>query len=344
MAKRSLEEYDDLSLVTTPTKAAKLHGVLTDISPMKQGKYFEGRIADTQASLRLVGFDPNVQQQLLTKYDKKEAVTIQNCMLQKSKYSDEIEVLVTKTKKIEKSLREFENVVQSKLTTVQEIAMKELQDMTDNQKVSVTVKVLEVEKETEVKQGLYNQDITIADSTGHGRLTLWQADRGKLDINKSYSIKNIIVKSFNGSKYLTFSRSGSTFMLIDDIDSVEVEPQVDQSITITDAEVAGVVHIYISCITCKSKIDISDDSKITVCSNCSTSQRINKSNQQLSAKLVIAKGGDTYQLFAFLPILKEIIQEDPILDITNMATKLLFSDPFTVTFSRNNIISTINRT
>ena len=69
MAKRQLEEYEDLSLVTTLTKAAKLHSVLTDISPMKQGKYFEGRIADTQASLRLVGFDPSIQQQLLTKHD-----------------------------------------------------------------------------------------------------------------------------------------------------------------------------------------------------------------------------------------------------------------------------------
>ena len=140
MAKRQLEEYEDLSLVTTPTKAAKLHGVLTDISPMKQGKYFEGRIADTQASLCLVGFDPSIQQQLLTKHDKKEPVTMQNCMLQKSKYSDEMEVLVTKATKIEKSPREFENVVQFKLKTVQEITMKELQDVADNQKVSVTVK------------------------------------------------------------------------------------------------------------------------------------------------------------------------------------------------------------
>ena len=196
-----------------------------------------------------------------------------------------------------------------------------------------------------MKQGLYKQDIVVADATGHGRLTLWQTDRGKLDVNKSYSIKDIVVKSFSGSKYLTSLRSGSSFTLIDDIDSVEVEPQVDQSmITIADAEVAGVVHIYISCITCKSKIDINDGSKIAVCSSCSTSQRVNKSNQQLSAKLVVAKGPDTYQLFAFLPILKEIIQEDPILDVTNLAMKLLFSDPFTVTFNKNNIISTINRT
>ena len=37
-----------------PTKVAKLHGVLTSLSPMLSGKYFEGRIADDTSSIRIV--------------------------------------------------------------------------------------------------------------------------------------------------------------------------------------------------------------------------------------------------------------------------------------------------
>lgn len=46
MRKRLFEDYDNLAYARSPGIAAKLHGVLTELSPMKDGKYFEGRIAD----------------------------------------------------------------------------------------------------------------------------------------------------------------------------------------------------------------------------------------------------------------------------------------------------------
>ena len=55
--KHLLEEFDTLESVGTQTKAAKLRGVITNVSPMKStpGKaaYFDGHLADETTSLRL---------------------------------------------------------------------------------------------------------------------------------------------------------------------------------------------------------------------------------------------------------------------------------------------------
>ncbi len=44
--KRLFEEYDNLGSADRPSKAAKVHGILTSLSPMRAGKYFEGHISD----------------------------------------------------------------------------------------------------------------------------------------------------------------------------------------------------------------------------------------------------------------------------------------------------------
>ena len=341
------EEYDDLSLAKTPKRGVKLHGMLTEISPMKGGgKYFEGRLADSNTSLRFVGFDSTVQRKLMAKFEKKEPVKIENCLLQKSRYSEEMEVVVNKSASIQKSPRTFDDVVQVK-TTVEEITLDKLQDIDicECKRVSVTVKAVQVKEKTEVKQGLHKQDITVADATGSCCFTLWQEDIGKIDVNKSYDIKNALVKSFNGSISLSSLRSETEITLVDDIDTCSVNFEPDQSVvTVADAEVAGVMNItsYINCISCKNKVDPVSD-KIGVCSNCSISQRLDKCTQHSSAKLLIAKGSDMYELVAFLPIIKLIIQDDTVsFDDTDVTTRLLLSDPFIMTFDRN-VIKTIYR-
>ena len=81
------------------------------------------------------------------------------------------------------------------------------------------------------------------------------------------------------------------------------------------------------------------DKKIEICLNCQTTQRTYKCDQRVAAKLVIAKDSNTYNLVAFLPIIKLIIQDDVAIDeYSNIATKLLMSDPFSFTFDKNNII------
>ena len=92
--KRLFEEYDDLGKATdAPCKAAKLHGLLTSLSPMRSGKYFEGYLSDETRSVRVVGFDIAQQRELEIHHDNAEPFALQNCKVQKSRYSDEMEVM-----------------------------------------------------------------------------------------------------------------------------------------------------------------------------------------------------------------------------------------------------------
>ena len=127
-----------------------------------------------------------------------------------------------------------------------------------------------------VKAELEKQDIAISDGTGTARLTLWQENIGKLEVDNLYEIKDLIVNSYNGAKYLTSPKSGCTITSLDDIhvgaieEESEDEPGKNQ---LTDAEVAAVTN-YTSakvCISCKAKVDPTND-RIGHCMKCSTVQ------------------------------------------------------------------------
>lgn len=67
--KRLFKELDNLECEEKPTKAVKIHKVLTSLSPMKANKYFDGRISDNTKSMSLVGFDTLQQRELATQHD-----------------------------------------------------------------------------------------------------------------------------------------------------------------------------------------------------------------------------------------------------------------------------------
>lgn len=61
-----VDEYKSLESAYTSAKSGKLHGLLTSLSPMKGNKYLKGYIADSTASMRLVGFNAIQQKELTT--------------------------------------------------------------------------------------------------------------------------------------------------------------------------------------------------------------------------------------------------------------------------------------
>lgn len=98
--KRLFEDYDNLAYARSPSTAAKLHNGLTELSPMKDRKYFEGRIADDYTSIRLVSFDTLQQQEFAVNREKNEPVALQNCQIQKLHYGDEMEAMVNWSTKV----------------------------------------------------------------------------------------------------------------------------------------------------------------------------------------------------------------------------------------------------
>ena len=79
-------EFYSLDSRDKPTKAAKLNGVLTSLSPKLLEKYFEGHIADDTSSMRIVSLDKLQQQKLATQEKGNSAVILENCTIGNSKY------------------------------------------------------------------------------------------------------------------------------------------------------------------------------------------------------------------------------------------------------------------
>ena len=153
--KRLFDEYETLESVNKPTKTAKLHGVICNLSPMKAGKYFEGELArrDT-AAMRIVGFNTKLQQEL-SEQVQEGPVTLENCTVQKSKYSDSYEVLLNNSTKIGNSPKKFEHVKSRSRSYY--LTLKELDGLQMNQRVTVTAKILRAGDKEEVKANLFNR-------------------------------------------------------------------------------------------------------------------------------------------------------------------------------------------
>ena len=97
--KRSLDESEfDVSDMQV-TKHARIHGVMTEISPMKdskngKSKYFNGKICDGKTSARFVCFDKKMHEKLSNITEKKQPLVLSNCEVKESKYSTGLEVVV----------------------------------------------------------------------------------------------------------------------------------------------------------------------------------------------------------------------------------------------------------
>lgn len=85
--KHLYEEFSALE-ATSPTKKAKIHGVVTSISPMQSGKsdYFEGQLSDETSTVRMVRFKAAQQAQLSAYHEQQDSITLENCVSKKAQW------------------------------------------------------------------------------------------------------------------------------------------------------------------------------------------------------------------------------------------------------------------
>ena len=156
--------------------------------------------------------------------------------------------------------------------------------------MSVLVKVQKVGEKMEVKPGLYKQDATIADKTVYICLTLWQQDVDKLGQGKSYCLHNLVVKSFNATKYLTTPKASLHSIPENDQDDVVCEPDTCSLMDeILNAEVVGVTDVsnHRMRIKCNSTVE-EIDALVGICSKCTLMQCLDRCPVELSVKLVVS--------------------------------------------------------
>ncbi|SMN02645.1 hypothetical protein SPONN_1545 [uncultured Candidatus Thioglobus sp.] len=349
--KRLFDEIDTLDSLSSPMKSAKIHGIVTTLSPMKSGpkmSYFEGKLADDKASIRLVGFNKAQHHELEAHCKEGDMVTFENCQIQKSKYNDNMEVLLKQSSKVLSSPKKLLNdVLTTPSTSSHHITLDQLSSIPDYDLVDVKVKVTELGEKLEVTSNLYKQDVMISDSTDTSKLTLWQESINSLQLAESYQIENLVVKSYNDVKFLSPSKYGYAALQLDDIGTVNEEPMKTITTELKNAEIAAVGKITksITCLSCNGRVDTINE-KIGCCTKCSMTLKLDKCKQKITIELFVTSDNETCTLYANLAAVHSITENDTfseLSDLNELTASLLMSDPFTLIYDSTRAINSVNR-
>ena len=295
--------------------------------------------------MRVVGFEKRQRDQLAVQKDLKQPVELHNCVIQKQRRGDGMEVVISGSTKIS-SPRKYEQVAFRK--PPEKCTVSQIKDKDDSELTILMIKVLKVSTKQEVKPGLFKEDVMIGDKSGYIKITLWQNDMQKLELGKSYMIEYATIKSFNNVKYLSTPKIGFNVTPIDDIGEVkqlEDDPTNDRVENAIIFGVESIIHHKV-CIKCQGNVD-DLDGIIGTCCKCGMTQRMDRCTTELSARLFISAGPEAKEyMTAFKINMQKIMQDDTSIEDmtdTDIKTQLLMSDPFSFTFSMNNVIIDIFR-
>ena len=135
------------------------------------------------------------------------------------------------------------------------ITLDMLQTLPQYEKVSVNVKVLQLLQTEQVGQDKkLKRDVLIADHTATAKVVLWEQQVNSLEKGKSYTLKNVHVKS---KKHLSIPKNYFEITIINDLeDTVDEIPTDDEHTTLYNPQIIGVTDLdnYRSCLQCKARV------------------------------------------------------------------------------------------
>lgn len=339
--KRLIDEFDAITHAN-PSKCAKVQGVVSSISPMKPSssgtsRYFDGELSDGQTTLRLVGFDNKQQQKLAEFQDKQEPVSLIECEVKPGKWGSQLEVIIGRNTQVIKSPTKFDVTVPPACQSMfDDMSLDELQNKINYQRVKVQVKILDEKAVMEVKHDLMKQDYIVGDATGITTLTTWKNNTGMFEVGQSYELSGVMVKDFNGKKYLSVPKENCKVSIIDNIEDVKDMDEATQTErNFKNATVIGVMSLetYNSCKNCKGKVEVTSRN-IGQCRRCGMIQRLDKCKIETSAKLMVEAGEHIYTLTAFTPILQKMCHDNAISEEELLGAEELIN----LTYSETNVI------
>ena len=202
--KRTMEEYNVSDILET--KKAKVHGVITQLSPVKTSetssrRYFDAHMSDGNKCVRVVSFKPSLKDALDSSLAEHTTIAMVNCRVQTEKGQD-----TNEHSTIEYSPKKFA-IPDSHLSTQTTIQFGELSSLANNTTVSVKIKVVDLSTPETVSnkagQTKTKQDCLIADESACARVVVWEKDVGELVIGCSYKLVSVSVRYFDGVNYLS---------------------------------------------------------------------------------------------------------------------------------------------
>ena len=248
-----------------------------------------------------------------------------------------MELLVTKNTNIEKVTQGDEMPEKSTIDAIKfgkTVTIANIYTIVPFQKITCTIKVVEISTPLEVSGGKKKQDVTIADTSGTIRLTLWENQIGQFELHRSYKLQGVTVSEYLGKKFLSLGKQGFQIQQVDDIGDVEHLLETNSTNATVDNKqtnvcIAAVINLesYYSCSQCNAKVvpDM-EDPDIGSCTKCDTLHCINHCKNEMSAYLLLRCHHSNQSFRAFGQVIKDIAQTDK--EVTKRP--LVKSKPFTI--------------
>ena len=125
------------------------------------------------------------------------------------------------------------------------VAIEGVSGIANYEVVGVRVKVVSEEDVTEVKKGLFKQDYCIADTSGCCKNVTWEENVGILLVGDCYKLSGLVVRTYNGKKYLSVPTEGFHATKVEDIGVVENVPEEPATeVKFTRRCLRGVAELY----------------------------------------------------------------------------------------------------
>ena len=335
------------------SSTATVHGVFVgDVSPVKCGKndparqWFDSSFTDGTKMTRIVCFNPRLRNEVVTAKESGETMAISKCQIKLCKDSaTEMEILLNSRSKVAKSAKRFKVDPAMSLST--DIIIAKLPDLTVNQQVTITGKIVSVDSPENIttKDGrtLKIQTVHVADASGQCKCVIWEELVGKLELNKSYTLKNATIKEFNGMRNVSLSTKSEVHNVSDIEDvSEEMIGGESQGTQMVTAEIVAVskCESYLTCRVCRAKV-LHLSGTVGECTKCEAKVKLSKTVSNVKVSMILEdEDKKEHRVTAFSDIIEEITKE---IDGDDLAEKLLLAPTMVYTISRKDIVLSVQK-
>ena len=255
--------------------------------------------------------------------------------VKQNRYGSELEVLVRSNSDLHLSPTKFDIAASAMSRDLGgEVSLAELTEVSNFQKICVRVKIMAVKESETVRNALVKQDCIVADASASCKLVLWEEHINCFEEGVSYKLSGLIVRTYNGKKYLSIPKDSSfDFEVIDDVGATE-EKGVEEEGKMKGVVVIGVKY-FDACYSCKGKVVLSGG--VGECGRCGMMQRAEKCKTAITVKMNIEADGYVKCVSAFSPIVEQICEGD----VSKRA--LLSCQDFDVVINEKNVIISVSR-
>ena len=202
------------------------------------------------------------------------------------------------------------------MTTI-DVTVKQLSTIKPNQRVNICGILSIGKKEPKElflkrsqEKSYVKEDCIIEDETGAMVFHIWHPIIDKLESGKSYQFKNVTVKYFQGSTFLstcpstTFSEAST---IVADLAGPKLLEDPEQKVEAPNFKFVSKLQIFISCQVCKRRL--TDVSSVSCkCQHCGTRQRTAGCKREASVKLCIKHDKTDLWLTAFTNEINKLLQ------------------------------------